>query len=746
MATAYSPAAINLPRNQHFKKQADPVLSVTVNNERFFANHPLLQLLEQCSNTAHLKQIHARMLRIGLFSDPFSASKLIQASALSEFSSLNYAQSVFDQISHPNLYSWNALIRSYASRNKPLKCLMMFVRMLFESHDLPNKFTYPFVIKASAEVSALGIGEGLHGMVLKSEFVSDLFVLNSLIHFYAQCGCLDLAYRVFLGMPKRDLVSWNSIIVGFAQGGYADNALDLFRRMEEENFRPNDVTLIGVLSACGKKGDLEYGRWVHLYIEREGIKENLVLNNAILDMYVKCGSVEEAKRLFDRMEDKDTISWTIMLVGYTRLGNFDAAKSVFRKMPYQDIAAWNALISAYEQNGNPRDALAIFNELQLSKEVKPDSVTLVCALSACAQLGAMDLGGWIHVYVEKQGMKLNCHLSAALIDMYSKCGDLQKALEVFRSVENKDVFVWSSMIAGLAMHGCGKDAVNLFKKMQEAKVKPNAITFTSLLSACSHSGLVDEGRDFFNQMEPVYGVVPRIKQYSCLVDVLGRAGHLEEAVGLIESMSIPPEAPVWGALLGACRLHGNLDYAEWACSKLLELEPENHGAYVLLSNMYAKSGKWDKVSELRKLLRSSGLKKEPGCSSVEVDGVVHEFLVGDNSHPLSKKIYSKLDEMIARLRSSGYVPNKSHMLQLVEEEDMQDQALYLHSEKLAIAFGLISISPSQPIRIVKNLRICGDCHAFAKRVSFLYNREILLRDRYRFHHCKRGECSCMDYW
>lgn len=739
MATAYSPAASNLPRPQRFRSPGDPV-----NNERFFGNHSLLQLLDKCSNTEHLKQIHARMLRVGLFSDPFSASKLIQASALSEYSSLEYAQNVFDQIPHPNLYSWNALIRSYASRNKPFQSLMMFVRMLHESDDLPNKFTYPFVIKASAE--APGIGEGLHAMVLKSEFRSDLFVLNSLIHFYAQCGCLDLAYRVFLGMPKRDLVSWNSMIVGFAQGGYAENALDLFRRMEEENFRPNDVTLIGVLSACGKKGDLEFGRWVHLYIKRERIKGNSILNNAILDMYVKCGSVEEAERLFDRMEDRDIISWTIMLVGYTRMGNFDAAKSIFRKMPYQDIAAWNALISAYEQSGNPREALVIFNELQLSKEVKPDSVTLVCALSACAQLGAMGLGGWIHAYIENRGMKLTCHLTTALIDMYSKCGDLQKALEVFHSVENKDVFVWSSMIAGLAMHGCGKDAVNLFLKMQEAKVKPNAITFINLLSACSHSGLVDEGRDFFNQMEPVYGVEPGIKQYSCLVDILGRAGHLEEAVSLIENMPITPEAPVWGALLGVCGLHGNLDLAEWACRKLLELEPQNHGAYVLLSNMYARSGEWDKVSELRKLLRSSGLKKEPGCSSVEADGVVHEFLVGDNSHPLSKKIYSKLDEMIARLRSVGYAPDKSHMLQLVEEEDVQDQALYLHSEKLAMAFGLISISPSQPIRIVKNLRICGDCHVFAKKISVLYDREILLRDRFRFHHFKGGECSCMDYW
>lgn len=740
MATPCTPA-INLPPNRHTN-----TVSVAVDNQRYFANHPLLLRLDQCSDFAQLKQIHARMLRIGLFSDPYSASKLIQICALSQFSSLHYAQKVFDQIPHRNRYSWNALIRSYASSQEPINALLMFIQMLYECDGSPNKFTYPFAIKACALLSALPVGKGLHGMVLKSELGSDLFVLNSLIHFYAECGCLDMAYRVFLSMPSTDVVSWNSMILGFAQRGYAEESLDLFRGMERENVRPDDVTMIGVLSACAKKMDLEFGRSMHLYIRTNGIKKSLILNNALLDMYTKCGSIEDANKLFDAMREKDTISWTTMLVGYTRVGDFDAAKSILNTMPCKDIAAWNALISAYEQNGNPKEALATFNELQLSKEAKPDAVTLVCVLSSCAQLGAMELGGWIHVYIKKQGIKLNCHLTTALIDMYSKCGDLEKALEVFDSVDNRDVFVWSSMIAGLAMHGCGKDAIDLFMKMQEAKVKPNSVTFTNVLSACSHSGLVDVGRDIFNQMEPVFGVVPGVKHHACLVDVLGRAGKLEEAVGVIENMPISPGSSVWGALLGACRLHGNLDIAERACSNLLELEPQNDGAYVLLSNIYAKSGRWDKVSEIRKLMRNSGLKKEPGCSSIEVDGIVNEFRVGDNTHPLSKYIYLKLDEIAARLKSVGYEPIKSQLLQLVEEEDVQEQALFLHSEKLAIAYGLISINPSQPIRIIKNLRVCGDCHAVAKLISKLYDREILLRDRYRFHRFKGGYCSCLDYW
>ncbi|KDP46510.1 hypothetical protein JCGZ_08482 [Jatropha curcas] len=686
------------------------------------------------------------MLRSGLFFDRYSASKLFTVSALSSFSNLDYALKVFEDITQPNLYTWNTLIRAFASSPEPILGLLIFIRMLHESLDFPNKFTFPFVIKAAGGISCLPVGKAIHGMAIKASLGSNLFILNSLIHCYASCGDMDSSYLVFMNINEKDVVSWNSVITGFAQGGFPEKALELFQRMKAENVSPNDVTMVGILSACAKSMDLEFGRWVCQYIERNGINVNLTVTNAMLDMYLKTGSILEARRLFDKMEEKDIFSWTTMIDGYAKKGDFDAARNLFNAMPRKDISAWNVLISAYEQNGKPKEALAIFHELQLSKAAKPDEVTLVSTLSACAQLGAIDVGDWINVYIKKQGIKLNCHLTTSLIDMYSKCGDLDKALDIFYSAERRDVFVWSAMIAGLAMHGRGTDAIDLFMKMQEAKVKPNVVTFTNLLCACSHTGLVDEGRMFFNQMESVYDVVPGIKHYACMVDTLGRAGLLEEAFEFIEKMPIAPSASVWGALLGACRIHGNVKLAEMACSRLLEIDPENHGAYVLLSNIYAKTGKWENVSELRQCMKVNGIKKEPGCSSIEVDGVIHEFLVGDNSHPLCKEIYKKLDEIIGRLKSAGYVPNASHVLQFVEEEDMKEKALNLHSEKLAIAFGLISVGPSQPIRIVKNLRVCGDCHSVAKLISKLYNRDILLRDRYRFHHFSGGNCSCMDYW
>lgn len=719
---------------------------ITVDNDRVFANHPTITLIDQCSNPQQLKQIHAQMLRIGLFFDPFSCSKLIQTSALSEFSSLQYAHKVFDQIPEPNLYSWNTLIRAYATTSQPLSGLSMFTRLLNECGEKPNKFTYPFVIKASAKIGDLQLGKGIHGMAIKEGYSSDLFVGNCLIHFYAECGCLDMARQVFSSMPERDVISWNSMIDGFAQNDCVEDAVEFFQRMVEGGVKPNDVTMVGVLTACRRKLDLEFGRWVHSYIEKNEIKLSLILSNAILDMYTKCGSMHDAKKFYDKMVKKDVVSWTTMLAGYASSGDFDAARDLFNSLPSKDIAAWNSLISAYEQSGNPKEAIAMFNELQLSKTAKPDEVTLVSTLSACSELGAIELGGWIHVYIKKEGMRLNCHLATALIDMYSKCGDLHKALEVFHSVTKKDIFVWSSMIAGLGMHGCGRDAIALFSEMKEAKVKPSAVTFTNLLSACSHSGLVEEGREFFHQMELVYKIVPCMQHYACMVDILGRAGLLEEAMELIKNMPMGPGGSVWGALLGACRLHKNIGLAEEACDRLLLIEPQNHGAYVSLSNIYANLGQWDKVSEVRKRMRDIGLKKEPGCSSVEVNGLVHEFLVGDNTHPMREKIYRKLDEIADMVKCEGYSPKKSEVLQMVDEEDMQEKALRLHSERLALAYGLISQRPSQQIRIVKNLRVCEDCHSVFKLVSKIYDREIVLRDRYRFHHFKEGSCSCMDYW
>ncbi|KAI0502127.1 hypothetical protein KFK09_017074 [Dendrobium nobile] len=714
---------------------------------RLPADHPILSFLDKHTtlSSAELKKIHARMLRIGLFDHPYAASRLLTSCSISPSRNLQYALLVFDQIPQPNLYSWNILIRAYSSSSRPDLSLQLFSRMLSDSPHSPDHFTFPFVIKAAAELQMLREGSTLHGLVIKSPFRSDVFILNSLVHFYAACGCLNLSRLVFDHIPQKDVVSWNSMITALARTDHYNDALNLFQVMEQSGFMPNDVTMVSVLSACGRKGDLELGRWIHSYIKENDITQCLILNNAILDMYTKCGNFADASLLFDSMKEKDSISWTTMLVAYAKSREFNAARRVFDEMPYRDIAVWNALISGYEQNGRPKEALAAFIELQ-DADVEPNQLTLVAALSACSQLGAIEMGKCIHSYLRNQSFDLNYHLTTSLIDMYSKCGDLENALYVFSSVKKRDVFVWSSMIAGLAMHGRGKEALHFFKEMQEAKVKPNHVTFTNILSACSHAGLVEEGRMYFSQMLPLYGITPDIEHYGCMVDILGRAGRLEEAMELIKSMPVPPPSSAWGALLGACVVHREVKLGELACQNLLGLEPRNDGAYVLLSNLYAKAGRWEDVGRLRKLMRDQGLKKEPGCSSMEVNGVIHEFLVGDASHPLSERIYKKLEEIKARLKAVGYESKRTQLLQNVEDDVAKEHALNLHSEKLAMAFGLISMKETMAIRINKNLRICEDCHSVAKLISKVYEREILIRDRYRFHHFKQGRCSCQDYW
>ena len=408
----------------------------------------MLSLTDQCTSLPQLKQIHAQFLRVGLFFDPYSANKLFSAFARSPLCDLGYAQKVFDEIPQPNLYTWNALLHAYASSDDPIRSLFIFIRMLHECPDIPNKFAFPSLIKAASSVGDdANLGKAIYGIAVKLRLGSDLFILNSLVRFYGACGNLDMAYKVFLSIQNKDVVSWNSMIAAYVQGGCPDMAVELFRVMEVENVKPSEVTMGVIFSACSKIGNLELGRMMHLHVKKIGINSCLILNNAILDMYTKCGSMEDAKRFFDDMEDKDVVSWTTMMVGYANLQKFTEAQYVFDAMPVRDIAAWNALISAYEQNGRPKEALSLFQEFLASKRTKANEVTLVCALAACAQLGAADLGRWIHIYIEEQGFKLNCHLCTALVNMYAKCGDLERALEVFHSVKRKDVFAWNAMVA-----------------------------------------------------------------------------------------------------------------------------------------------------------------------------------------------------------------------------------------------------------------------------------------------------------
>ena len=390
------------------------------------------------------------------------------------------------------------------------------------------------------------------------------------------------------------------------------------------------------------------------------------------------------------------------------------------------------------------EAMELFHEMQLSG-IKPNEFTLTSILASCANLAALDQGRWLHSYVIRERINLNERVLSSLIDMYSKCGEIAWALKVFRGGTSKrTVFPWNAMLNGFAIYGMAEDAVNLFEKMNSQGVSPNKVTFISLLNACSHGNFLNEGKTYFKSMKGVYGILPEIEHYGCMVDLFGRAGLLNEAEEFISHMPIPPDFVVWSALLNACRIHRDIQQAERVGRIIKELNPNQVGCQVLLANIYSRSGNWDSVRKIRNM-EVFGSRKIPGWSAIELDGILHQFLVGDQTHPQTREIYLFLDELKIKLKRAGYEPEIGEVLVDVDEED-KETALSIHSEKLAIAFGLMNTEHGRVIRVVKNLRVCVDCHQASKIISKLYDREIIVRDRVRFHYFKDGSCSCKDYW
>jgi pentatricopeptide repeat protein len=434
-----------------------------------------------------------------------------------------------------------------------------------------------------------------------------------------------------------------------------------------------------------------------------------------------------------------------MIDGYVRIGKIDAARELFDEMQQKSVVSWNAMISGYAQNGFFKEAVDLFHRMMEMGDVSPNRVTLVSVLPAISRLGALELGKWVHLYAERNRVRIDEVLGSALIDMYAKCGNIEKAIQVFKRLSKTNVIAWNAMIGGLAMHGKAKDVLDCFSRMERSGVSPSDVTYIAILSACSHAGLVEKGRSIFNDMVNRAGLQPRIEHYGCMVDLLGRAGYLEEAEELITNMPIKPDDVIWKALLGACKLHKNVEIGRRAAEVLMKLAPHDSGAYVALSNLYASSGNWDGVAEVRMMMKELDIRKDPGCSWIEIDGVIHEFLVEDDSHPRAKEIHSMLKEISNKLSLVGHIQDTTQVLLKMDEEH-KESLLHYHSEKIAVAFGLISTSPKTPLQIVKNLRICEDCHSSMKLISKVYQRRIIIRDRKRFHHFENGSCSCMDYW
>ncbi|PKA64852.1 Putative pentatricopeptide repeat-containing protein [Apostasia shenzhenica] len=667
-------------------------------------------LLKGSFSSGERKLLHGRLRRLGLDHDGYFLNLLLRSSFIS--GDHTHAILIFSRASNRNVFHYNTLIRGLVSVDLMTDAIHFYREMRREGFS-PDNFTFPFVLKACARLLELETGITIHTHLLKSGFELDVFVNTSLVSLYAKCGRLDDAQRLFDEMPVRNIVSWTAIISGYISDGQLEDAVSIFGKSLEMGLNPDSFTLVKVLTACAKLCDVEKGEWIHKLITEKGLEKNVFVATSLVDMYAKCGRMGNARQVFDEMLEKDVVSWSAMIAGYS-------------------------------SNGLPQEALGLFFKME-AENLKPDCFTLVGVLSACGKLGALELGERVSRHMEMSKILSNPVLGTSLIDMYGKCGSMARSWAVFCGMVEKDLIVWNAMINGLGMTGYEKISFGLFAKMLKYQIRPDGNTFMGLLSACTHSGLVEDGRSYFDSMDRVYFLAPRIEHYGCMVDLLGRAGLLEEANQLIEEMPMEANAIVWGALLGGCKIHRKIDLAEDVLKKLIELEPQNSGNYVLLSNIYASNGRWDESAKLRVTMKGRGIQKIPGYSWVELDGVVHEFHVGDKSHPMTAQIYLKLDELNKQLKAMGYKPTTEVVLFDVEEEE-KEHSLEHHSEKLAIAFALINTEMEKTIRVVKNLRVCNDCHSAIKLISRVSCREIIVRDNNRFHRFIDGTCSCGDYW
>ncbi|KAK7273281.1 hypothetical protein RIF29_14330 [Crotalaria pallida] len=669
----------------------------------------LLKLLVSMDCADMCMSIHACVFKLGHHSDAFVGTALIDA--YSVCGNVEVARQVFYDISCKDMVSWTGMVACYAENCFYEDALKLFCLMRIMGYR-PNNFTISGALKSCLGLESFDVGKSVHGCALKARYDQDLFVGTVLLELYTKSGEIVGAQRLFEDMPKNDLIPWSLMISRYAQSDRSREALELFFRMRQTSVVPNNFTFASVLQACASLSLLNLGRQIHSYVIKVGFDSNVFVSNALMDVYAKSGEIENSVKLFVESPEQNDVTWNTIIVGYVQLGDGEKAMNLFSYM--------------------------------LEYDMQPTEVTYSTVLRACASLAALEPGLQIHSLTIKTTYNKECVVANSLIDMYSKCGRINDARLIFDKMSKRDEVSWNAMICGYSMHGFGIEALNLFGMMRQTNCKPNKLTFVGVLSACSNAGLLDIGQAHFKSMLQEYGIEPCIEHYTCMVWLLGRAGKFDEAVKLIEEIPIQPSVMVWRALLGACVIHKNVDLGRVCAQHVLEMEPQDDATHVLLSNMYATARRWDNVASVRKNMQKKKVKKEPGLSWVENQGVVHYFCVGDTSHPDNKLIYAMLEWLNMKTRDAGYVPDRNVVL-LDVEDDEKERLLWVHSERLALAFGLIRTPPACSIRIIKNLRICVDCHTVIKLVSKVVQREIVIRDINRFHHFRHGVCSCGDY-
>ncbi|KAF5748987.1 pentatricopeptide repeat-containing protein [Tripterygium wilfordii] len=682
-----------------------------------FSSKDFTEVLKLSANTRNLKLGRATHAYLITTNHSFGALNLFQTNSLINFyakcGKLVIARKLFDSMRDRNVVSWGALMAGYFHGGVVTEVLKLFKTMVSEDGVQPNEYILSTVLSSCSDSGNADEGRQCHGYAFKYGFLFHLYVKNAVIDMYSGCFDVQGAVRVFFDVPGNDLFSYNSVMNGLLEHGYFKEALEVLGKMVSELVRWDSVTYVMVFGLCASLKDLKMGSQVHGQMLANDVEFDMFVGSAVINMYGKCGKIIDAGKVFNRL-------------------------------PSRNVVLWTAIMASYFQNGFYEEALNLFPEMQL-QDVPPNEFTFAVLLNSAAGLSTLRHGYLLHACAEKSGYKDHINVGNALINMYSKGGNVKAANKVFSGMIYRDTISWNAVICGYAHHGLGKEALFVFQHMLAAQESPNYVTFVGVLSACSHLGLVQEGFYYLNHLMKQFGIEPELEHYTCIVGLLGKAGCLGEAHNLLRSTPVKWDVVAWRTLLNACHIHRNYGLGKQVGKSVLEMDPSDVGTYVLLSNMYAKEKRWDGVVKIRKLMREKNIKKEPGVSWIEIRNVTHVFVSDDNKHPESSQINEKVVDLLAMIKPLGYAPDIASVLHDVEDEAKEGYLSY-HSEKLAIAYGLMKMPSEAPIYIIKNLRICDDCHSAVKLISKVTERVIVVRDTNRFHHFQNGCCSCADYW
>ncbi|KAG0447716.1 hypothetical protein HPP92_028186 [Vanilla planifolia] len=669
----------------------------------------IVALLSSCQSTEMVDcvlEVHAHVVKFG-FDDSVQVSNTL-VDSYCKSGLLGLGKKLFDEMPDRDSVTYNALLVGCSKEGVYNEAVELFI-MMREEGLKPSQFTFSGVLSTATGLDNLALGLQVHSLVVRTNFHWNVFVVNSLLDFYSKSDRLGDARELFEEMADRDNVSYNVMISGYSWKGMVEEVSKLFQELQFSSFDRKLFPFASLLSVAGSLPSLETGKRIHAQVIVSGAACDDLVANALIDMYAKCRELGTAELIFSAKSQKNAVSWT-------------------------------AIISGYVQNGLDEEALKTFCEMRKAGAV-PDRATFSSVLSASAELALLVLGRQLHCCVLQLGLSSNVFVGSALLDMYAKCGCLGDTEEAFREIPNPNIVSWNALVAAHAQNGRAREAVGLFDEMVCRGIKPDSVTFLSILSACSHAGFVEEGLEFFDAIEK-----PTKEHYACAVDLLGRVGRFDDVESLLNRMPFAADDIIWNSVLNSCRKHGKEDLAKRAADKLFGMDLSDAAPYVIMSNIYSRAGRWEEAAGVKKLMRERGVRKETGYSWVETKDKIYVFSSGDETNPRFGEIWTKLEELGEEMKKAGYKPDTSCVLKNLDDEEIKADALRRHSERLAIGFALITFPPGTPIRVMKNLRTCADCHEAIKVMSKVLGREIAVRDSSRFHHFKAGICSCRDYW